>query len=118
MKIKYFLFGAAVLALGACSTSEDNEVPVTNDEVYLQLTVKLPSTNGMRSATDEDGKTSEGTENGQVYENTISSLQVILDDGTHSYAKTVDYSTSGNVPAAGVYTYTTEPIKVESYFSS
>ena len=112
MKIKCFLFGAVALVLGACS-SEENEAPIANGEAYLQLTVKLPSTDGTRSTTDEDGKTAEGTENGQVYENNISSLQVILDDGTHSYAKTVDFSTPGNVPAAGVSVYNTPPIKVE-----
>ncbi len=114
MKIKCFLFGAAALVLGACS-SEEPELPVSIDEAYLQVTVKLPSSEVTRSTTDNEGKTVEGTENGQIYENTISTLQVILEDveGTSPYAKTVAYSTSGNVPASGVYTYTTEPIKVE-----
>lgn len=112
MKIKCFLFGAAAWVFGACS-SEDNETPVANAEAYLQLTVKLPSVDGTRSATGGDGTTAEGTENGKIYENNISTLQVILDDGTHTYAKTVDFETPGSVPAPGVSVYNTPPIKVE-----
>jgi hypothetical protein len=119
MRIKYFLFGAAALALGACSSEESENVAPSKGEAYVQFSVKLPSADATRSATTGDGTdketTAEGVEVGKTEENLIKTVQVILFDGT-DYAQSVRLETAGDVPVGD--TYNTEPIKVNNLLPS
>lgn len=119
MRIKYFLFGAAALALGACSSEENENVAPSkaNTEAYVQVTVKLPSADATRSATTDGGTTAEGTEIGQTTENTISKFQIVLVDENGKTAYSDNISTGGNVPGS-TDTYTTDPIKVQNLQAS
>ena len=116
MKIKYFLFGAAALALGACSNEENESISPSKQETkeaYVQVTVKLPSASATRSETGDDGTTEQGVEIGKDYENTISKFQIVLIDNNGRIAKSDTITTGGNVPGSSD-TYTTDPIKVQS----
>ena len=116
MRIKYFLFGAAALALGACSNEENESISPSKQqtkEAYVQVTVKLPSASATRSETGNGGTTAEGVEIGQTTENTISKFQIVLIDKDGKIAKSDTITTGGNVPGS-TDTYTTDPIKVQS----
>lgn len=116
MRIKYFLFGAAALALGACSNEENESISPSKQETkeaYVQVTVKLPSASATRSETGDGGTTDQGVEIGKDYENTISKFQIVLIDNNGRIAKSDTITTGGNVPGS-TDTYTTDPIKVQS----
>lgn len=74
---------AALMATSCSDTSELPDAPVNpgedGDGVYMSVTVQMPTASGgSRSNTEDWGGSNHGTEEGKDYENTVSSIAVVL----------------------------------------
>lgn len=107
-KLQHFLAAALALVFVGCSNEAVTDVIPGGDDnnnskdvVYMNVTVQLPTGNGTRSTTDDNGGSSDGTEVGQDYENTVKKVLVILAE----YDETNGVSGSNDNKFIG-YTYT------------
>lgn len=101
------LFAAAVV-IGFAGCSQD-DLGVTNpggevnpnDAVYMNVTVQLPTGNGTRSVTGENGGSDSGEEVGKDYENNVNSVLLVLakksDNSFIAAGEVVDNKTEGGI---------------------
>lgn len=90
---KLYQFFAAALALAFIGCSHDeltegNSGTGNNnseDAVYMNVTVQLPTGPGTRSTTDDNGASNDGTEVGLDYENKVNSILLVLADQKNKF---------------------------------
>lgn len=80
---KFFMSMLAMCTIAACSNDELGNEPVVDpgastDAVYMNVTVQLPTEPGTRSNTKPEGGSSDGTEVGKNYENSVRSVLLVL----------------------------------------
>lgn len=101
------LFAAAVV-IGFAGCSQDDLGVTTpggevnpNDAVYMNVTVQLPTGNGTRSVTGENGGSDGGEEVGKNYENNVNSVLLVLaktsDNSFIAAGEVVDNKTEGGI---------------------
>ena len=116
--MKKGLFFALAIALGLTSCNNEDNFAMNEETTtaYMQITVALPAADGTRSSTNDDGTSSEteNTEDGQAYENNITSLKVALVDPTNNV---IEVSASNGGTTSGS-TYTTNPFPISSLAAS
>lgn len=80
---RFFMSMLAMCSIAACSDDELGNKPVVDpgastDAVYMNVTVQLPTGPGTRSNTKPEGGSSDGTEVGKNYENSVRSVLLVL----------------------------------------
>ncbi len=120
---------ALILVMASCSMSDDMECPPDNggegQQVYVQLRLTVPSSGqGTRAGDTPEGgeENNEGREEGQEYENTISSALVFFyraDNNINADGSTpIDEYASFTVSGMENGNYVTNPVQVPLEFNT
>ena len=88
-KVTRLLAAFLMAGLAACSNNDEAESPVLPDDpqaqasVYMNVAVQLPT--ATKSATLPEGGSSDNTEQGKDYENTVNTILLVLADQNNGY---------------------------------